>query len=552
MSTPAPALTPYSLLLPLLLLIQACSHPLEITGEGDILSSTGTRDCTYEAFQAGDIACTKNNIIGTYSETYTAVPRPGWKFDGWENYCVNSNGNTCPFNVPNFIIEDSLGSSVPPLRALFSPAPTTPSTPNVVIILMDDMGYADIGIQGASFTTPNIDALANSGVRFTDFYVTTPVCSGTRAALMTGSSPTRIGMPTALYDFSNEGIHPDETTLAETFQSAGYRTAIFGKWHIGHAASDLLPNAQGFDEYYGITVSHQTAPSPPHPSDVPMLHNGVMVDPSSDPATYTAEFTNRTIDFIEESTTLDEPFFVYLAHPLPHIPLAASASFVGASGTGLYGDVIQELDWSVDQVVNALEDAGIAQDTLVILSSDNGPLKLVGGRATPLSKGKTSYYEGSIRVPMIAYWPSVLDAGRVVETPAMIFDLFPTLQELIGAAAPPLKIDGESIWQLMTGESFEHTQEAQYFYFNSFLMGMRSGKWKLMFPRPAHLHFNPADPDTELYDLQNDIGETTNVAALYPDIVVTLDMMADTIRAELGDAERGIPCTECRLPGLAP
>jgi arylsulfatase len=281
------------------------------------------------------------------------------------------------------------------------------------------------------------------------------------------------------------------------------------------------------------------------------MHNDQLVATDPDPATFTGEFTERTIDFIDDAVAASEPFFVLLSHPMPHIPLAVSPAFEGISGQGLYGDVIAELDWSVGQVLDALDAQGVAGDTLVILSSDNGPWLFEGGRALPLRAGKATYFDGGTRVPTVAQWPGVLDAGRVVQTPAMIIDLVPTFAQLIGAPAPALKIDGKSIWQIMTGESYTSPHDAYYFYYESQLIAMRQGRWKLRFPHDTYL-FSAADATTALYDLRKDPGESNNLAALYPDIVLNMDMTADTIRAELGDDERGIPCTECRAPGGIP
>jgi arylsulfatase A-like enzyme len=535
-------------LVALLLLVAACKHPFEIVGEGDIYSQTGTRDCLLEDYQASQPNCTENIVTGDYFETYTADPRPGWKFDGWENYCGRRVDNTCSFNFEAALVDQFAGVIAPPLKANFSAAPNPPANPNVIVIFVDDMGYADASVFGAeNFTTPNIDQMASEGVMFTDFYASTPVCSGSRGGLVSGSYPDRIGIPPVLNKLSTIGLNSAETTMAETFDSMGYRTATFGKWHLGHHAP-FLPNNHGFDEYYGIPYSNDMDPN------IPTIHNGTIVNHNTDQSTFTSDYTNRTIDYIEDSVSLGEPFFIYLAHPMPHFPLSVSAPFNGSSGAGLYGDVMQELDWSVGEILGALDTQGVANETLVIFTSDNGPYFLSGGRATPFKGFKGTIWEGGVRVPMIAHWPGVLDAGRVVDTPIMTIDLLPTLAELIGAPLPALEIDGKSVWQLMTGESFTSPHPAYYFYYGDNggkLQAMRSGNWKMMFAHSGSL-FQVPNPTLKLYDLEADPGETTDLSVLYPDVVVDLNLLAGTMRAQLGDAEQGIPCTECRAPGSLP
>jgi arylsulfatase len=443
--------------------------------------------------------------------------------------------------------------------------------PNVVVIFVDDMGYADTGPYGASaYTTPNLDRMAQEGVRFTNFYVSQPVCSASRAALLTGAYSNRIGIHGALGPSNTHGIHEDEVTLAELFKSKGYATALYGKWHLGHHPA-FLPTRHGFDDFYGIPYSNDMWPyHPENPEawgDLPTIEGETPVGYNTDQRRFTTDFTNRAVAFIERQAAQDTPFFVYLAHPMPHVPIFVSREREGHSGAGLYGDVIKEIDWSVEQVLETLQQAGVEQNTLVLFASDNGPWLSYGnhaGSAGPLREGKGTVFEGGVRVPFLARWPGVIPEGLDVSTPAMTIDVFPTMAELIQADLPDHPIDGHSIWPLMTGETDESPQDAYYFYYNqNELHAMRSGKWKLHFPH-GYRTMNGQEPGTdgmpgrydysvetglELYDLELDIAESQDVASQFPDVVDRLTRMADAKRAELGDALAGIEGTGQRAPG---
>jgi arylsulfatase A len=452
---------------------------------------------------------------------------------------------------------------------------TLPPSPNLVIILVDDMGYGDLGCYGQTgYTTTRIDKLAREGVRFTDFYVSQPICSASRASLLTGVYSNRLGIVGALGPRSRHGIHADETTLGELCQRAGYATAAFGKWHLGHLPA-FLPLRQGFDEFYGIPYSHDMWPH--HPTsgknfpDLPTIEGEKVVGHNTDQTRFTTDFTNRTVDFIRQQHAAKRPFFVYLAHPMPHVPLQVSAERSGASGAGLYGDVIQEIDWSVGRVLDTLAELGIDKNTLVLFLSDNGPWLSYGnhaGRAVPLREGKQTVFEGGVRVPFIARWPGVLPAERVVQVPAMTIDVFPTIAELlrVPSAAVDRPIDGRSIWPLLSGTSEEPAQEAYFFYFNkNELQAMRSGRWKRVFPHtyrsmtgqtpgenglPGQYANNKAG--SELYDMIADPGETRNIADAHPEVVARLSVLAAQARSDLGDALTGATGTGNREPGRAP
>ena len=446
-----------------------------------------------------------------------------------------------------------------------------PSTPNVVIIFVDDMGYADIGSYGATaYTTPHLDRMAHEGVRFTDFYVSQPVCSASRAALLTGTYSNRIGIHGALGPRNTHGIHDTEVTLAELFKSKGYATAIYGKWHLGHHPP-FLPTRHGFDDFYGIPYSNDMWPyhpeNPEHWGDLPTIEGEEIVGYNTDQSRFTTDFTNRAVAFIERSVAQETPFFVYLAHPMPHVPLFVSEEREGHSEAGLYGDVIKEIDWSVGQVLETLRQAGIDEQTLVIFTSDNGPWLSYGnhaGSAGPLREGKGTAWDGGVRVPFIARWPGRLPEGLEVSTPAMTIDVFPTLAERIQADLPDHPIDGKSMWSLMTGESTASPQEAYYFYYrHNELHAMRSGKWKLQFPHtyrtmigqepgkdgmPGNYDY-AAETGLALYDLESDIAESHDLSSQFPDVVERLSRMADAKRAELGDRLTGVTGTGVREPG---
>ena len=433
---------------------------------------------------------------------------------------------------------------------------TAARPPNVVIVFTDDQGWADVGVQGAvGFETPNLDRLAGDGVCFTDFYVSQPVCSASRTSLLTGCYANRVGIHVALGPSSKKGIAPDETTLAELCKSKGYQTAIFGKWHLGHHP-EFLPTRHGFDEFYGIPYSNDMWPyHPENPEawgDLPTIEMEDVVGYNTDQTKFTSDFTERAVSFIERNA--EEPFFLYLAHPMPHVPLHVSERFKDHSEQGMYGDVIEEIDWSVGEVLKALERTGVAEDTLVIYCSDNGPWLSYGdhaGTTGPLREGKGTTWEGGVRVPFLARWPGRIPAGSVCAEPAMTIDVLPTVAGLIGAEPPERKIDGLDIWPLLAGEpGATSPHEALFFYYRqNHLEALRSGKWKLHFPH-KYRTMEGREPGTggipgkydyqvttglALYDLETDIGETIDVAAENPAVIERLTALADEIRAELGD-----------------
>jgi arylsulfatase A len=388
--------------------------------------------------------------------------------------------------------------------------------PNIVFIYADDLGYGDLGCYGSRIRTPNLDRMAAGGVRFTQFYSANPVCSPSRAALLTGRYPTRTGVPRVLFPTDTTGLSLSETTMAQTLKGAGYQTMCIGKWHLGHLPQ-YLPTSRGFDEYFGIPYSNDMTPRP-------LLHNAEKVEEPANLETLTPRYTEHAVKFIERSK--GSPFFLYMPHTFPHIPLAASPRFRGKSPLGLYGDVVEELDWSVGEVLAALRRTGAASNTLVMFSSDNGPW--YQGSPGRLRGRKGSTYEGGVREPFLAYFPGKIPKGLVCSGVAGTVDILPTVAKLTGASAPQAPLDGVDIWPLLTGLAPSLEREALLYFDNWNLQCARWGKWKLHFARYNSMAYNPAPRvgrinlplhPPELYDLQNDPEESYNVADENPEVV---------------------------------
>ena len=444
--------------------------------------------------------------------------------------------------------------------------------PNIVLIFTDDQGYGDVGVFGAKgFKTPNLDRMAGEGIRLTSFYVSQPVCSASRVSLMTGCYANRVGFSGALGPKSKTGLHSEETTIAELCKTKTYATAVFGKWHLGRQPQ-FLPTSHGFDEYYGIPYSNDMWYKHPDREegfypDLPLLEGETVIDPQVEPEDqqkFTKSFTERAVSFINRNK--DRPFFLYLAHPMPHVPLYTASDFEGVSEQGRYGDVISEIDWSVGQVLEALKSNGIDKETLLIFTSDNGPWLAYGdhaGTTGPLRNGKGTTYEGGVRVPCIMRWPGKIPAAAVSDEPLMTIDILPTIAHLIGAELPARKIDGLNIWPLLSGEEgAKSPHDVLYFYYRkNDLEALRSGRWKLVFPHKVRTKREPQPEmhtyrngetkvpgvegypfqedypmcDLELYDLETDISEQKNLAEERPEIVEKLIKYAEAAYEDLGD-----------------
>jgi arylsulfatase A len=449
--------------------------------------------------------------------------------------------------------------------------------PNVVIIYADDMGYGDLGCYGAKTRTPNLDRLAKQGRRFTNFHVAQAVCSASRAALLTGCYPNRIGIHGALGPRVTHGLSSNEVTIAEMLKKRGYATGMAGKWHLGHH-KQFLPVYHGFDEYVGLPYSNDMWPHHPEAKPgsypaLPLIKNDAVADAdvtAEDQVGLTTLYTERAVDFIGRKK--DAPFFFYLAYAMPHVPLFVSEKHAGKSQLGLYADVITEIDWSVGEVMKALDKAGVAKNTIVLFASDNGPWLSYGdhaGSAGPLREGKGTSWEGGVRVPGIVRWPGRVPAGTTSDQYWMTIDVLPTLAAIVGAELPKETIDGRNIlplWESKGAAENPHEGYAIYYEQNQ-LQAVVSGdgRWKLMLPHqyrtlPSGGGTNGIPSKyqqvqlkkTELYDLQNDIGEKRDVSDEKPDVVEQLALFAEKMRAELGDALTKRTGAGAREPGHLP
>ena len=439
--------------------------------------------------------------------------------------------------------------------------------PNIVLIFIDDMGYADVGCYGATgYETPNIDGLAQQGMRFTSFYVAQAVCSASRAALLTGCYPNRVGIFGAYNDQAKVGVHPEEEIIAEVLKKKGYATACFGKWHLGNH-HPFLPLQNGFDEYLGLPYSNDmwpvaydgTALPEGHPKlrypPLPLIEGNEKVAEIrtlGDQDTLTTRYTERAVQFIE--TNKDRPFFLYVPHTMVHTPLGVSDKFKGKSEQGKFGDTMMEVDWSVGEILKTLAEYRLEENTLVIFTSDNGPWLNFGthaGSAGPFREGKGTSFEGGVRVPCIMRWPGHIPANIVCDKMAATMDVLPTLAAVTGATLPEHKIDGVNILPLLQGEQDAGPRDHLYYYYARQLQAVRQGRWKLHFPH-GYRSYKSVEPGKdglpgpyahgetglELYDLENDTGETRDVADEHPDIVERLKALGDKARKELGDGEQ--------------
>jgi arylsulfatase A-like enzyme len=449
--------------------------------------------------------------------------------------------------------------------------------PNVILILMDDMGYGDLGCYGGfPYKTPNINKLAANGMRFTNFYAAQATCSASRSAFLTGCYPNRIGVSGAFSPTSGIALNPEEQTIARLLKDGGYKTGMLGKWHLGQKAP-FLPLSYGFEEFTGLPYSHDYWP---------VDYNGEPLDTTTgrgkwpilrliegntptktiatldDAATLTGMYTQKAVSFIQKNK--NSPFFLYLAHPMPHVPLAASAKFKGKSGAGLFGDVMEEIDWSVGEIMKTLRANGLEKNTIVIFTSDNGPWLTYGnhaGNTGGFREGKGTAWEGGVRVPFIIHWPAQIAPGSVCNNMAASMDVLPTIVNACGAKQPVKKIDGIDIRPLLKQEPGANPRdEFVYYYDRCSLKGIRKGQWVLTFPCVSQTYKritavgNDGYPGKyasdsvrlALYDLRTDPGETLDVQEKYPEIVRELITIADRYRKTIGDDLTKEPGTEVR------
>lgn len=415
------------------------------------------------------------------------------------------------------------------LLALTAGAMAAPARPlNVILMYADDLGWGDLGCYGSPLSTPHLDKAAREGTRFTHCLSANPVCSPSRAALLTGRYPTRAGVPRVLFPYDKTGLNADEQTLAQLLKAKGYSTFCTGKWHLGHLAPHL-PTYKGFDHYFGIPYSNDMTPRW-------LMDDEKVVEEQATLETLIPRYTERAVKFIEENK--DKPFFLYYPHTYPHIPLAASKAFRGKSPYGIYGDVVSELDWSVGQLMETLRNHKLERDTLFIFSSDNGPW--FQGSPGKLRGRKGMTWEGGVRVPMIFWRPGHVAKNRVCHSLVSTMDVVPTVCAMTGAALPKLPIDGMDIGPLLTGARNEMEREVILYFDNVNVQCARSGKWKVHLSRYNNVTYSPAPPggrknirleNPELYDVVADPDESFDVAAENPEVLKRLlDRVDELIR----------------------
>jgi arylsulfatase A-like enzyme len=457
-----------------------------------------------------------------------------------------------------FALAALLLASLSPLRA----AQTNSNLPNIVVILIDDMGYGDIGPFGSKVNrTPNLDRMAAEGMKLTSFYGA-PVCTPSRAQMMTGCYAKRVSLPFVIGPANKTGLSADERTVAEILKARGYATMCVGKWHLGDQP-EFLPTRHGFDHYLGLPYSNDMGGPPKGakpPADgkpdtrppLPLVKDEKVIEAPANQDKLTARYTEEAVKFI--TANKDRPFFLYLPHTAVHVPLHPGKAFKGKSGNGLYGDWVEEVDWSVGRVLDTLKKLKIDSRTLVLFTSDNGPWLAKGnnaGVAGPLRGGKATTWEGGMREPSIAWWPGKIAPGAVCDAVMSEMDVLPTAAGLAGGAVSANRvIDGKDIWPLLSGQSKESPHEA-FFYFNGqILQAVRSGPWKMAIAAQGNGKQDGTPPvaanrkSPRLYNLDTDIGETTDVAADHPDVVKRLQEMITKMDADLGIKEKG--------PGVRP
>lgn len=443
---------------------------------------------------------------------------------------------------------------------------------NIILINLDDVGYGDFSCNGAiDYLTPNIDQMASKGMRFTHFLAAQPISGASRAGLMTGCYPNRIGFSGAPGPNCKYGIHNDEMTIGELLKQTNYSTAIYGKWHLGDA-TEFLPLNNGFDEYYGLPYSNDMWPYHPQQGthfnfpDLPTIEGNEIIGYNTDQSKFTTDYTDRAIKFIENNK--NKPFFIYLAHSMPHVPLAVSDKFKGKSKQGLWGNVMMEIDWSVGEIMSTLRDLDLERNTLIILTSDNGPWANYGnhsGTTGGLREAKATTFDGGNRVPCIMYWKGTIKGGTVCNNLSSNIDIFPTLAEISDAKLPNHKIDGVSLLPLMLQKPDANSRESFVYYFKrNDLEAVTNRQFKLIFPHIAtsytdNLPGNDGQPgklknieikEMLLYDLRRDPGERYNVIELYPEQVKKLQQIAKEMRSDLGDDLQKIKPSGNRQHGI--
>lgn len=414
--------------------------------------------------------------------------------------------------------------------------------PNIIIFFTDDQGYGDVGCYGGQgFETPNIDKLASNGIRFTDFYVAASVCTPSRAALLTGKYPKQLGLHEAvIFPYSEHGLSPNETTLPEILKPLGYQTACIGKWHLGHNVEEFMPNNHGFDYYYGVPYSndmdghfyqHNQFQSPP----LPVYKNTEIVESGPNQDYLTKMWTKAAVKYINSS--YEKPFFLYVAHNMPHVPWHVSEKFKRSSEKGIYGDIMQEIDWSMGEIMNALNNKNIADNTVIIFTSDNGQqAKKNGGSAGPLRGSKATTWEGGMRVPGIISWPARIPKDKTCSIPVTTMDILPTLTMITKGNIPEnADIKGRDISHILLNPEKEYYEPFELVYYarDGKPEAIRQGEWKLHIRKSRGWVESDGKFKTCLYNLNEDIGETKNLAKQYPGLVNKLTKRIQEIDTQL-------------------
>lgn len=432
------------------------------------------------------------------------------------------------------------------LFSLFLGVSAAAEKPNFILIFCDDLGYGDLGCYGSTKNrTPRIDQLAAEGMRFTDFYSSSPVCTPSRASLMTGCYARRVGLHEAetghwvLIPRNKRGLNPDEVTIAESLKSVGYATACIGKWHLGDQP-EHLPTAHGFDSYYGIPYSNDMAQAGRGDPPLPLVDDETVIEAPADQSTLTKRYTEKSIEFIEANR--DKPFFLYLPHTFPHLPLFASPDFHGKSANGRYGDSVEEIDWSTGRILDCLDQLDLAKNTLVIFTSDNGSNGRNGGSNAPLSGAKGGTMEGGMRVPMIVRFPDRIAAGSTCSEMGTMMDWLPTFCALSGAELPKAKLDGFDISPLLFGEAdAKSPYEAFFYYRRRQLQAIRWGDWKWhlplekTFPQWTNSERTANGREGKLVNLAQDLQEKNDVAAANPEVMAKMRELAEHAIKTLGN-----------------
>ena len=445
------------------------------------------------------------------------------------------------------------------------------SKPNVILIFIDDEGYGDVGCYGATgFETPNLDKMASQGMRFTNFYSAQPVCSASRAGLLTGCYPNRVGISGALFPHDVTGLNSSEYTMGEMFKDQGYATACFGKWHLGWQ-KEFLPLQHGFDEYVGVPYSNDMWPNSNVTGErlpkgngrgdmpeLPLIQGNETIETITslaDQDKLTTLYTEKAVDFINRNAK--DPFFIYVPHTMAHIPLGVSDKFRGKSEQGLYGDVMMEVDWSVGQIIEAIEKNGLTDNTIIMFTTDNGPWLNFGnhaGSAGGLREGKTTSWEGGQRVPFIVKWPNKIPEGTINNKLMCAIDILPTLASITGGKLSNNKIDGMDVSNMLYDHSAASPRETiLYYYGKNNLNAVRKGNWKLVLPHTYSSYDTEPGNDgrggrriktevkePELYNMMRDPGEQYNVAAYHPEKIEEIMIVVDQAREALGDLNVGI------------